>query len=237
MHTAARFLSREEARSATGAVVAVDVLRAFTTAAHAFAAGARHVFLVAEVEEALAFKRAHAGSLAMGEVGGLRPDGFDFSNSPVAVAARDLRGRVLVQRTSAGTQGVVAATGATRLWCASLVTASATARAVNACGLGAPAYVLTGRADASQPREGLDDLATAELIEAIRVGAAHDAPATRTAVASSEEAARTLALAQGHVDARDIAFCTDVDRFDFAMEVSRVDGMLRLDRVVPRRCR
>lgn len=51
-------------------------------------------------------------------------------DSPVAVAARDLRSRDLVQRISAGTQGVVAALHATRLSCASLVNASATARAV-----------------------------------------------------------------------------------------------------------
>jgi phosphosulfolactate phosphohydrolase-like enzyme len=48
--------------------------------------------------------------------------------------AVDLDGRDLVQRTSAGTRGVIAARSATRLWCASLVCASATAAAVRDSG-------------------------------------------------------------------------------------------------------
>ena len=75
------------------------------------------------------------------------PVGFDFSNSPVAVTTANLDGRVLVQRTTAGTRGVVAARSATRLWCASLVCASATAAAVRASGLGNPAYVITGNVE------------------------------------------------------------------------------------------
>ena len=39
---------------------------------------------------------------------------------------------------------MIAAVGATRLWCAGLVTASATAAAVRSAGLGAPTYVITG---------------------------------------------------------------------------------------------
>jgi 2-phosphosulfolactate phosphatase len=50
--------------------------------------------------------------VAIGEDHGLRPDGFDLPNSPVEVAAADLRGRSVVQRTSAGTRGVVAAQSA-----------------------------------------------------------------------------------------------------------------------------
>jgi 2-phosphosulfolactate phosphatase len=42
------------AREATGVVVVIDVMRAFTTAAYAFAAGIREIELVATVEEALA---------------------------------------------------------------------------------------------------------------------------------------------------------------------------------------
>ena len=113
----ARFLPRWEVGDVTGAVVAVDVIRAFTTAAYAFAAAARHIYLVDSVDEALAVKRAEPDVVLMGEDHGRRPPGFDFSNSPVAIAGADLSGRVLVQRTSAGTRGVVAARSATRLWC------------------------------------------------------------------------------------------------------------------------
>ena len=80
--SAARFLPRWEVAEVEGPVVVVDVLRAFTTAAYAFAAGAAEIWLVADVDEALAFKRSHPGALAMGENGGRRVPGFELSNSP-----------------------------------------------------------------------------------------------------------------------------------------------------------
>jgi 2-phosphosulfolactate phosphatase len=110
----ARQIGRWELDGAQGAVVVVDVLRAFTTAAYAFDAGAEAIYLVADVDEALAFKARHPLSLAVGEDRGLMPDGFDLPNSPAAARRADLAGRTIVQRTSAGTQGVVAAVHAER---------------------------------------------------------------------------------------------------------------------------
>jgi phosphosulfolactate phosphohydrolase-like enzyme len=75
--TDARFLARWEVADVIGAVVSVDVIRAFTTAAYAFAAGASHIFLVDSVDEALAMKAADPDVLAMGEDRGRRPAGFD----------------------------------------------------------------------------------------------------------------------------------------------------------------
>lgn len=229
--SSARFLPRWEVGEVTGAVVAVDVIRAFTTAAYAFGAGARQIFLVDSLEDALAMKAGDPSLLAMGENRGRRPDGFDFSNSPVPIAAADLSGRSLVQRTSAGTRGVVAARAATQLWAASLVCASATAAAVNASGLGAPTYVITGRvpdAEIVRPSSGSDDLAAAELIERARAGADLDVEGTVAFLLDCDEAKRTLALGPEHADPDDIVYATRVDAFDFAMEVERVGDLLRL---------
>jgi 2-phosphosulfolactate phosphatase len=228
----ARFLRRDQVGDVGGAVVAIDVLRAFTTAAYAFGAGARHIFLFADVDEVLAFKAANPGVLAMGEDHGRRVAGFDFSNSPVEVVQADLDGRILAQRTSAGTRGVVAARTAVRLWCAGLVNASATAAAVNASGLGTPAYVITGNFPDRADRSGYDDLLTAQLIERSRTGAPLDEESTAHLVATSDEAARTLALGGEHVDPEDVAYATKVDVFDFAMEVARTAEGLRLDSVL-----
>lgn len=233
----ARFVTTAEAGSASGPVVVIDVLRAFTTAAYALAAGARHVLLVATVDEALAIKAADPAIIAMGEQHGHRPDGFDLSNSPLAiVAAGDaLRGRVLVQRTSAGTQGVVAARAATRLWCASLAVASATAAAVAGAGLGSPTYVITGRFPDAGPASGSDDQATAELIERARLGRPLDAARTAQEVRESEEARHTLGHGPVSAPPEDIDLATRVDAFDFAMEVVRVAGGIRLERRTPER--
>jgi len=229
----ARFVTSEAASAIAGAVVVVDVLRAFTTAAYALAGGARHIYLVSGVDEALAFKSARPGVLAMGEEHGRRPAGFDFANSPTELATADVRDRIIVQRTSAGTQGVVAARSATRLWCASLVCASATAAALRSAGLGTPTYVISGWS-AHAPGSGEDDVATAHLIERARLGMPLEATATARSVATSDEAARTLVIGPGHVDPGDIERAVAVDAFDFAMEVRRVRDGLRLDRVAPR---
>ena len=231
--TIARFLPRWEVADVEGAVVAVDVIRAFTTAAYAFASGARHIYLVDSIDEALTAKAADPDVLAMGEDRGRRPPGFDLSNSPVEVATADLDGRVLVQRTSAGTRGVVAARSATRLWCASLVCASATAAAVRSSGLGAPTYVITGNFVDDPDMDGGDDLATAELIERARLGEDLDAERTSQLVASSDDVRRTLAVRYGYFHPQDIAYATRVDLFDFAMEVQRVGDRLRLDKTLP----
>jgi 2-phosphosulfolactate phosphatase len=226
-----RFVSRWKAGEAGGAVVVVDVLRAFTTAAYAFEAGARRIWLVESVDEALAVKAARPGTLAMGEDRGLRVPGFDFANSPAEVERADLHGRDLVQRTTAGTYSVVAATGAERRWCASLVCASATAAAVRAGGLGEPTYVISGWFDEEHPGE--DDRLTAELIERVRTGAPVRAAETAAAVAGTPEAVRTLSLGATHVDPRDVELATRVDAFGFAMEARRSADGLELTPAVP----
>jgi 2-phosphosulfolactate phosphatase len=221
LNTGARFLPRWHVAGVTGAVVVVDVIRAFTTAAYAFGAGAEAIYLVATAEEALAFVRTNPRVLAMGEQHGRRVEGFTLSNSPVEVSKADLEGRTLVQRTSAGTQGVVAATRATRLWCASLVCASATARAVNEAAIGAPSYVISGRFADRADDSGSDDLACAEYIEALRTSRAVQAAETIDRIANSNEAERTLRLGDGNVHPDDIAFATRIDVFNFAMEATR----------------
>lgn len=225
-------LPRWQLAGVRGAVVAIDVIRAFTTAAYAFGSGAREIFLVDSVDEALAFKTADPDIVAMGEDHGLRPDGFDFPNSPAMVARADLTGATMVQRTSAGTRGVVAAVDADRLWAASLVCATATARAVLDADLGAPSYVITGWFPDRPDRPGEDDLLTAQAIDAARCGTALDPVALRSSLLATDEAARTLALGPDHCDPADIELAAAVDAFDFAMEVERTRRGLRL---TPRR--
>jgi 2-phosphosulfolactate phosphatase len=65
----------------------------------------------------------------MREVRGQAPPGFDFGNSPFEISDIDFGGKTIIQRTSAGTQGIVeAAIEAERLYAASLVTAEPTVR-------------------------------------------------------------------------------------------------------------
>jgi 2-phosphosulfolactate phosphatase len=121
----------EGARHATVTVAVIDVYRAFTSAAVALANGASKIVMVGTVEEALTLRDAGICHICMGEVRGRAPPGFDFGNSPFEISDIDFGGKTIVQRTSAGTQGIVAAgKRAVRLYAASLVTADATVRAL-----------------------------------------------------------------------------------------------------------
>src|ERR1700730_11729301 len=104
----------EGAGAAPGTIAVIDVFRAFTTAAVALANGAIRVVMVGSVEEALALRDAGLGQICMGEVGGRAPDGFDFGNSPFEISTVDFRDKTIIQRTSAGTQGIVTARRAKR---------------------------------------------------------------------------------------------------------------------------
>src|ERR1700680_4178232 len=115
---------------APGTVAIIDVFRAFTTAAVALANGASRIVMVSTVEEALALRDAGIVQICMWEVGGRAPDESDFGISPFEVSAFHSGGKTITQRTSAGTQGIVSASRAKRLYAASLVTADATGRAI-----------------------------------------------------------------------------------------------------------
>ncbi len=214
-----QYLDRSRIGDVAGTVVVVDVLRAFTTAAYAFAAGAQKILLVGTVEDALALKAKHPDWLLAGEDGGKRLAGFDFSNSPVEVAGAALAGKTLIQRTTAGTQGVLACKSANRVLATGLVTASATAQAA---GAERPHYVVTGWWP-GRKLAGNDDWWTAQLVERARVGEDLAAEETQEKIATSDEAAWTLSLGEGSVHSLDVEYALRTDLFDFAMEATPSD--------------
>lgn len=234
--TPARVVATWEIGDPAGPAVAIDVIRAFTTAAYAFGAGAKVIHLVAEVDDARRLLADNPTWLAMGEERGLRPEGFALSNSPAQAFRADLDGRVIVQRTSAGTRGALAARHARPLLCASLVVASANAAYLQRSGSHARlTYVITGRFADAPDATGDEDLAAAEYIEALRRGVA-SAPGAAAAVRrvlASPDAAHTMNLGPDHVDPADLHCCVAVDRFAFAMVASPNGPLLTLHPVRP----
>jgi 2-phosphosulfolactate phosphatase len=208
---------------ASGTVVVIDVVRAFTTAAYALAAGALDLTLVASVEEAFALRAEQPGVLLMGEVDGWPIAGFDFGNSPSALVERDLSGCHLVQRTSAGTQGVVLSRQADILLAASLVCASATAGYIRRHAPASLTFVITG---VHSGRSGDEDAACADLIEALLKEEQPDVAEIARRVRASEAGQLFSDPANAAFPPADLACAVDIDRFDFAMRVERREGRL-----------
>ena len=220
-------LSLRTCTEASGTVIVVDVIRAFTVAAYAFAAGARDVLLVGTEEEALALRDRLPGAWTMGEVNGLKPDSLDLGNSPAALVGYDLSGRRLIQRTSAGTQGVVCSSPyADSLLACSLCCASATARYVQGCSPETVSFVITGIHAGTKENDGDEDLACADYVEALLGGKIPDTKPIVRRVLDSYVARMFHDPARPEFPAADLEYCVDVDRFDFAMRVVRQDDLL-----------
>lgn len=218
------YVSIAECGMVSGTAVVIDVLRAYTTAAWAFHLGVERIVLSNDTDAALRLKASLPGALALKDS---RPyDGFDLTNSPVELQAHDLRGRTIVQRTTAGTVGAVAAKAAEHLYCASFANAAATAGALRKAGAAKVYYVVTGAGGTGE-----EDRACAEYIAALVEDPTADA-ATYLKRAEESEAAKEMrrrveAGAPG-VHARDLETCLVADCFDFVMRAREEAGLLTL---------
>ncbi|WP_416981750.1 2-phosphosulfolactate phosphatase [Streptomyces sp. T028] len=206
------------------AVVVIDVLRAFTTAAWAFTRGAERIVLAASLEEARAYKSRHPDWITLKD--GPPAPGFDTVNSPGLVRSLDLAGRTLVQKTTHGTAGALAARNAPLLLCAGFTVAAATARALRAVRPRQVTYVITG--DDGHADE---DLACARYIADLTAGRTADpAPYLRRAGASVRAAELADGVRRGYrgIHPEDTALCLEADGHDFAMAAAVEEGRVVL---------
>jgi len=88
---------------ALAAIVAVDVIRATTTAVTAVASG-RRCFAAASLEAAVPLAARLDNPLLVGELGGSMPYGFHLQNSPAQIERHDEIGRPMVLLSTSGTR-------------------------------------------------------------------------------------------------------------------------------------
>ena len=215
------YTNLETCHEATGVVVVIDVIRAFTNAAFAFSTGAKEIYPVSTINEALQFKVQNPNSLACGEEGGIPPEGFDFGNSPTQTNTLDLNGCIIVQRTGAGTQGIIRSKNAEQMLAASLVVASATVNHIRRLGTDQVTFVITGQFESGR---GDEDLACAEYLEALLRGQNPDTASCINRVYKSRDALLHLDPNLPAFPRSDLDHCTNIDAFDFAMLVTKENG-------------
>ncbi|MBV9463395.1 MAG: 2-phosphosulfolactate phosphatase [Verrucomicrobiae bacterium] len=110
--------------------VVFDVLRATSTELTALANGAAEIVPVLTLEDAFERKRAQPGALLGGERDGVRPDGFDFGNSPMEYTRERVEGRVVVHTTTNGTVALMSCAGCREVLLGSLLNLAAVAECV-----------------------------------------------------------------------------------------------------------
>lgn len=83
----------EGAKEAEGLAVIIDVFRAFSLECYLFAAGARRIYPVGDMEEANSIAAAHPDCILVGEEGDAKAEGFSYGDSPWQTGAGQAAGR------------------------------------------------------------------------------------------------------------------------------------------------
>ena len=213
----------EGARRARGTAVIVDVFRAFTTAAVVFARGATKIVIVPEPDEALRLRAEGIGDLCVGEVNGVPPEGFDFGNSPYELSQAELKDRVVILSTRAGTVGVAAADEAETIYAGSLVVAGATAKAI--LRNKPPEVMIVAMGWNARVRTDEDEQCALYLRNLLE-GRRPDPEAVRRLVLASGEVAKFHDPGQRHFHPEDVEIALEIDNYDFAIRVARESDFL-----------
>ena len=191
----------------TGAVVVIDVFRASNTIIALLAAGAKEVFLLADLDQARALKREDPRRPLLGERGGVAPDDFGGGNAPSKVSRLVAPGDSPVLTTSAGTQAVARLSSADMILFASFANATAVASALQRL---APPRVTMLPMGLEAKLPAVEDDEAADWLVGLLEGRSQDFGPVRARLLDCDGARRLRRLGQDD----DLAACTELDTRD-----------------------
>jgi 2-phosphosulfolactate phosphatase len=202
------------AQHAEGITVIIDVFRAFTVACYCYQQGVHKVIPMGSLDDALSFEQTNTRILRIGERNGRKPTEFDFGNSPTEILAANINDAIMVQTTHAGTQGLINAHNATEVLTGALVNAKATIEYIKQQNPAVVSLVRMGHEAITRTDE--DDVC-ADYMEALLLNKPFDVDSIRSILLNSPCAQRFLDPTIPWNPMSDFDYCTDVDRFDFAL--------------------
>jgi 2-phosphosulfolactate phosphatase len=209
-------------------VVVVDVFRAWASAYAALEAGAKEILLARDAEQALALRLDHPDWILVGERDGRMPVEFDFPNSPTIILQQNLTGRTVVLATDAGTPAVHAVENAKRVLLGSFIGASAVVDVLEKSS--ASEVLLLAPGDQGEIRS-LEDTMCAMFLKNAVEGYPNSYEALRNYLRNLPSASMFFDSARTDAPEQDFDFCTDLDRFDFALDaVPDGQGVFRVER-------
>lgn len=210
------------AKRARGLAVVIDVFRAFTTAAYVMENGAERIIPVGSLEEAFRLKHLHPDWVLMGERDGRRVEGFDYGNSPFEVRDVDFAGKVVIQTTGAGTQGVVNARGAEEVLLGSFVMAGAIIRHIRRIQPEVVSLVAMGSRGV-EPSE--EDEFCAEYIQESLQGEMPDFEEIKRRIRGAPSGAKFFDNSQPQFHEEDFQMALELDRFNFILKAVKDEGL------------
>lgn len=218
----------EGAKKARGITVIIDVFRACSLACYMTDKGAERIIPVADVQTAYRLRAENPDYLLAGEHNNMKPEGFDFGNSPYHIMGYNLTGKTIVHTTTAGTKGIVHAAAADEILTGSFVNAGAVIRYINRKNPSEISLVCMGYAAASPVEE---DNLCAEFIQNALENRSSDFPEMVETIRRTSGRRFFREDMQEHCPSQDFNLCLDLNRFQFILKAEkRSGGMLNLVR-------
>jgi 2-phosphosulfolactate phosphatase len=217
-------------QEAQGVTVIIDVFRAFSTACYAFDNGIKRLIDVATPAEAFALKdKLKAETIIAGEQDEKKPEGFDLGNSPTEMLTAQLTGKTMIHCTTAGTRGIINATGATEIIAAGLVNAGAVASYISLMNPEKVTLVAMGyRAENSTE----EDLLCARYIRDLLNGKKPDISTELEALRHGPGSRFFMPENLSFSPPTDFFLCTDLNHFNFILRaVITTSGYAELTRL------
>ena len=215
------------AQAARGVAVVIDVFRAFSCAPLMFSMGVAQGILVSTPEEALALKKNDDSLVLVGEVDGAPIDGFDFGNSPSQILKQDpafFTGKTIVQRTSSGVQGALAALeNAEEVLLGSFALAGSTAKYIRKKNPPRVSLLAMGwNLEIIAPE---DEWCATYMAHLLGNGSYDHIQALREII-FHEQAQKFLQRKKPHFPPEDPLLCLQRDIYDFILRAERQDDMV-----------
>lgn len=220
------------AKAARGTAVIIDVFRAFTCTPLLFSLGIQKSILVGTPQEAFALKQDWNDVLLIGETGGMPIEGFDLGNSPSEIMLQEpsfFKERTIVQRTSAGVQGALAALeGADEVLVAGYTVARATADYILSK---QPALVSLVAMGWELKEQAPEDECCARYIAHLLGAGDYDHNKALNEILSNETAQRFLRADNPNFPAEDPILCLQRDAHEFALRVERDQNLVVVHKI------
>ncbi len=220
----------EGARQAEGLTVIIDVFRAFSTACYAFNSGVKRIIPVALIDEAFRIREQNVEYLLIGERNEIKPEGFDYGNSPSQLPDKGLEGKTIVHTTSSGTQGIAAAVNASEIITGSFVNASAIIDYIRSKNPGQVSLVCMGYA-CEYPTD--EDTLCAEYIFQQLNGLSSDYSKMVETIRKGSGSRFFDASKQAWSPREDFDLCLNLNRFDFVLKVEQDAPEMYLRKLEP----
>ncbi|MFA6272168.1 MAG: 2-phosphosulfolactate phosphatase [Patescibacteria group bacterium] len=204
------------AQQATGLTVIIDVFRAFSTACYVFNNGAKRIIPVGNIDNAYKIKQSNPGYILIGERKGIKPPNFDHGNSPTQIEHIDFTDMIIVQTTSAGTQGIDQAKNADEIITGSFLNAGAIVKYIISQNPKTVSLVAMGSAGIHIADE---DTLCAKYIKNELEGKVNDFKRIVDHLREYKSAQKFFDDAKDWAPARDFDLCMAIDKFSFVLKM------------------